>query len=317
MSRQADGANKDSCAEMRAGPFRFLERAGKGLNEKLLTKPNGGEAMEAEDDTTVTDGTEATTVTEDDPAETQGTEDGGETSGEDTPETTVEKDKLPKDAPEWAVKRIGKLTAKRHEAETAQTLAEKERDAYKAEAETVKAKYGDRDILAAARRTGILPELLSTEEAKTLTRADDLQKNIEGLEQALDDYPEGYEADGKTVTPQQMRSWLRAARNEFRDISDDAGTLRKAKAETVRELIRLGKEAKAAGWKPGDGSRKPGDGGRKAPPVKVKPGSGTAAAEAAGPRRAATAATSGKATDFSKVKTQDDLVAEMAKKYGG
>lgn len=233
---------------------------------------------------------------------------------EETGEKTEKAEKLPKDAPDWAVKRIGKLTAKRHEAETRAEQAERERDAAKAEAETARTKYGDRDILAAAKLTGILPELLGKDEADTLKRADQLQANIDQLEATLDDYPEGYEGqDGKTVTPQQLRAWLRSARADLREIGDDAATLRKRKADEVRELLALGKAAKAKGWTP---DAKPAAYAAAKPPVKVRPAAGERVPEAAAPRRAATGAAKGP-DDFSKVKNTDDLLAVMARKYGG
>jgi hypothetical protein len=249
---------------------------------------------------------------ETDEVETEGS---GELEEEKTGEKTEKAEKLPNDAPDWAVKRIGRLTAKRHEAETRAETAERERDAAKAEAETARTKYGDRDILAAAKLTGILPELLGKDEADTLKRADQLQANIDQLEATLDDYPEGYEGqDGKTVTPQQLRAWLRSARADLREIGDDAATLRKRKADEVRELLALGKAAKAKGWTP---DAKPAAGAAAAKPhVKVRPAAGERVPEAAAPRRAATGAAKGP-DDFSKVKTTDDLLAVMAKKYGG
>lgn len=255
---------------------------------------------------------DATVETEEEVAEDAGAEEAGK---------TIEKEELPKDAPEWAVKRIGKLTAKRHEAETAREAAERERDEYKAQAEKATAKYGDRDILEAARRTGILPELMSGDEAKTLTRADQLETNIDRLEQAVIDYPEGYEDEnGKTVTPQQLNTWLRSARKELKEIGDDAAALRKAKATEFRELIKLGRDAKRAGWKPGE-KPKTEAGGRRTeggvtPPVKAKV-TGTAVAGAAGVRRPATQATGTGATDFSKVTSMDDFVKQLEKQRGG
>jgi hypothetical protein len=293
-----------------------LLRAGE-MGLKLPGQPNGGHAMNAEDDVveTADDTADVPTGTEIEASEEGTEEQAGEGSGE--PEKKTEKkDELPEDAPEWAVKRIGKLTARRHEAESARDEAVKERDAYKSEAETLRAKYTDKDIIAAARKTGVLPELMTKAEAETLTRAEELKTRVDGLEQALDDYPEGYEGqDGKTVTPQQMRTWLRQARNELGEIGDEAAALRKAKAEEVRELLRLGRAAKAKGWSP-EAARKVEAAGK--PPVKAKPGAGAAAAEpAAAARRPATAGAGKGAADFSKVKSQDDFVAMLAKKYGG
>lgn len=254
-----------------------------------------------------------------DAAETEEHEEGSEGSGESEEDEAGEKGKaerLPKDAPEWAVKRIGKLTARRHEAETRAESAERERDAAKAEAETAKAKYGDRDILGAAKRTGILPELLTKHEAETLAKADRLTEDIDRLEATLDDYPEGYEGtDGKTVTPQQLKSWLRSARAELREIGDDAAQLRKRKADEVRELLALGRAAKAKGWTP-DAKPAAGAAGAK-PPVRARPTAGTKPADTAAPRRPATGAKASGPDNFSKVKTQDELLAVMARKYGG
>lgn len=268
--------------------------------------------MEREEQETVDTETEETTDTEEQTVET--TDEEAEPAEADGTKETEEK--LPKDAPEWAVKRFGKLTAKRHEAEEARALAEQERDTYKTEAETAKAKYGDREILLTAKRTGILPELLTTEESKVLNQADKLERDIEQLEAALDDNPEGWTAGDQQVTASQAKGWLRKARNDLKEISDDAAQIRKSKADEMRELIRLGKEAKKSAISRASAtsavSRK------SAPVLKAKPTAGAAQTPTqTGMRRAATQPT-GKATgDLSTVKTEADALSYLAKKYGG
>jgi hypothetical protein len=229
-------------------------------------------------------------------------------------------EELPKDAPEWAVKRFGKLTAKRHEAEEARAAAEAERDQYKQEAEQAKAKYTDRDILQTARRAGILPELLTKSEAETLSQADKLTQDVERLQEALDENPDGWTANGQTVSAAEARRWLRKAKTELEEIADDAAVIRKAKAAEVRELLKLGREAKAAGTVNGKRSAVNGErsaaGGERAP-VRVRPTAGAAAAAGAGVRRAATETGAAGPGELSKIKDEKGMLEYLTRKHGG
>jgi hypothetical protein len=269
--------------------------------------------MEREDDETVDTETAETTETEETTVD-EATEESAETAEADGIET---EEKLPKDAPEWAVKRFGKLTAKRHAAEEAQAQAETDRDQYKTEAETAKAKYGDREILLTAKRTGILPELLTKDEAATLNQADKLERDIEQLEAALDDNPDGWTAGDQTVTAGQAKGWLRKAKGDLKEIADEAAQIRKSKADEVRELIRLGKEAKKSALSRVSAVSRGSTGGVK-PVPKAKPTAGATQTQTqTGVRRAATDAPDKGGGDLSKVKTQDDMLKYLTRKHGG
>lgn len=267
---------------------------------------------------TLEDGDEVDTGTEDGTGSEEDSVAEGEEAGEEATEgaeqETKDGEKLPGDWPEGAIKRIGKLTAKRHEAEERAAEAETARDAAKAEAEKLAAKYGDREILKAAKTAGVLPELLTTEQAALLTKADKLERHLEQIEQTLEDHPEGYEADGQQVTPAMLRGWRRNAKEQLDDVRDDAAALRKQKADEVRELIRLGREAKAGGGKkPAAPSQAAGK-----PPPKVSPVKGTPPAAGAGaPRRPTTGTQMEQKGDIKGVKGKDDLVSLFRKEYGG
>jgi hypothetical protein len=238
------------------------------------------------------------------------------------PEETGEKE-TPKDWPETAIKTVGRLRAARREAREQAAAAESELEQARADLEKLNAKYSDRDVMAAAKKLGFAAELMTAEDIKLVDRAETLEVRLERLEETLEDHPDGYEdGEGKAVTPQMLHKWLRQTRRELKEIEDDAAALRKQKAVEAREIWKLGQAARKAGWKPG---QKPAAGTAKAPPVKAKVGAGAASAAHGGAgstiggaqRRAATVVAAKGAADFSKVKTRDELVAEMAKEYGG
>lgn len=234
------------------------------------------------------------------------------------PEETGEKE-TPKDWPETAIKTVGRLRAARREARERAEAAELELEQAKADLEKLNAKYSDRDVMAAAKKVGFAAELMTAEEIKLVDRAETLETRMERLEETLEDHPDGYEdGEGKAVTPQMLHKWLRQTRRELKEIEDDAAALRKQKAVEAREIWKLGQAARKAGWKPG---QKPAAGTAKAPPVKAKVGAGAASTAGStiggAQRRAAAVASVKSAADFSKVKTRDEMVAELAKDYGG
>lgn len=237
-----------------------------------------------------------------------GIEDGAEDAGAEEAGETREK-KLPEDAPEWAIKEITRLRADRREARERKAAAEAELEEAKAEAAKLNAKFGDREVLEAAKRVGFAAELMTAEEVKLVDRAQTLETRLERLEDTLEDHPEGYEdGEGKAVTPVMLHQWIRKTRRDLKEIEEDAAVTRKQKAAEAREIWRLGLAARKAKWQPG----------RKAEaPVKAKVAQAQAAAAAGGQRRAVAQAAAKGGADFSKVKTRDELVAEMAKEYGG
>lgn len=234
--------------------------------------------------------------------------------GEGDEEVVIGDDgKLPDDAPAWAVKHIGKLNASVKSAET-------ERDAAKADADALRAKMSDADVLKAARRSGILPELMTAEEIKTVDKAETLAAQVERLEDAVDTcgtiedddggQVQGYrDADGKIVTVGQVKGWLRKARRDLAEFKPEADALRSEKSKELKELLTLGKQAKAANWKPGAPAQRkaaPGAGGPKAvPPASAKQ------------RPPVTTPPKKAATSYSQVKDSAGFMSMMAKKYGG
>lgn len=206
--------------------------------------------------------------------------------------------------PEWAQKRNKALVAQRNRTREKLAEAETERETLKSETETLRKRYGDQDVLAAAKRTGLFPELLSPEEAKLLTQAETLQAQID----AYEDHPDGFTAaNGQEVSAEQVRKWRREATRELNEIRDEAVTLRTTKARELKEIFALGMAAKRKGLKPAEADR---PGARETPP-KASPTEGRRSAEGATPPRRSVTGAQPVRPALSEVKTRADLLRAL------
>lgn len=176
------------------------------------------------------------------------------------------------------------------------------------ELDDLRGKFAADDVMHAARRSGIFPELMGADEIKLVDKAETLAEQVERLEAMVDDYPEGYEdASGKLVTPQEMKKWLRSARKDLRGIEPQALRLRDEKAKELRELLDLGRKARKAGWT-----------GEAPQPVKVTPKAGVpkpVVTQPGAPRRPSTAAPKEGVRSFAEANSANDFVSLMASKY--
>lgn len=148
-------------------------------------------------------------------------------------------------------KRIGKEVGKRKEAEEKAQRAQ-------AEADVLKKRFdGDnsRMMLDIAKKHGVLPELLSKEDAAGLSQLEDANANVDVLDSLLDDEKaEEFTIDGKQFSRKEVRGMLRDWRTKRQQLSDRYGDVSRTAAKTMQEVIALGMKAKAAGW---TGEKKP------------------------------------------------------------
>ena len=174
-------------------------------------------------------------------------EDGGgesedeEVSGdEDEEDGEGDEDDAEKGMGKRAKQRIGKLTGE------VKDLKRKLEEAQRLGGDDGKA------ILAAAETAGILPQLMSADEAKGIKELDSKTGAAKYLKKLLRSDDDEFEIGGET----RSRRWVQG---ELDDLNDEIGELRErygAKhrelAEKSKEIFELGMAAKKAGWKPGE-----------------------------------------------------------------
>lgn len=135
-------------------------------------------------------------------------------------------------------------------------------------------------ILRAAEVTGILPGLMSKEEASAFADMDTLPGVIKAYKRWVRAHDKGdeYEAGGKTMTYADVQDRIDDLEETQEQLKEKYGERRKALEAEVKEIYTLGLKAKQAGWKP-DGEApknkkpKPGDApnrSRPKPPASVE-----------------------------------------------
>lgn len=196
-----------------------------------------------------------------------------------------------------AQKRIGKLIAERKEAES--RLA-----AVKEQLEQAKRLGGDdgKAILAAAEKSGILPGLMSADEARAFGVLEEYPAVIEGYRDWLDEHGTGDELEigGRTMTYGEVKKRVRRLTDELGAAKDDYGERRKVLQRKVRKIFQLGLEAYRRGGA-AEGKKKGGEDAKKGrtkphdKPTGLKP-----RAEAGGK------------TNWGSVKSDRDFVAMIA-----
>ena len=131
-----------------------------------------------------------------------------------------------------------------------------EKNGLKDEVERLKKLAGDdgKAILAAAEATGILPGLMTKDEAKAFRDMQDIPGVIERYEDWLDDHDADDELDlggGETMGYGDVKKRVRRLRNALADLKETYGERRKELSGKVREIFETGLAALKAGWKPG------------------------------------------------------------------
>ena len=166
-----------------------------------------------------------------------------------------------------AQKRINKLIAQRKDAETrVKTLEQQLADARKLSGDDGKA------IMRAAESSGILPGLMTKDEADAFVEMDRYRKVIANYEQWLDNHDPDDEFeidDGKTMSYAKVERRVRKLQGELGDLKDEYGPRRKELLKKVREIFEAGVEALKAGKKPAE--KKPKKTERKDDSTKQKP----------------------------------------------
>ena len=167
-----------------------------------------------------------------------------------------------------AQKRINKLIAQRKDAETrVKTLEQQLADARKLSGDDGKA------IMKAAEASGILPGLMTKDEADAFVEMDRYRKVIANYEQWLDNHDPDDEFeidDGKTMSYAKVERRVRKLQGELGDLKDEYGPRRKELLKKVREIFEAGVEALKAGKKK-PGEKKPKKTERKDDSTKQKP----------------------------------------------
>ena len=193
-------------------------------------------------------------------------EDGdGEEEDEDDEDGDGEKDDELKDMGKRAQKRIGRLTGEVKD--------------LKRELEEARRLTGDdgKAILAAAETAGILPQLMSADEAKGIRELDSKTGAMKYLKKLLRSDDDEFEIGGATRSRRWVQGELDDLEDEIGELRERYGAKRRELAEKSKEIFELGMAAKKAGWKPGETSARRGDAPRKKEGKKQK--------HAGGPKR--------------------------------
>lgn len=224
---------------------------------------------------------------------------GGEDDGEDTGDDDAT-DKSEDGKSGNIDRRIAKLTAARKDAESRAKSAEDELAALKGSA------MSDADARRMAEEAGILPELVTAAEAKSISEWRKARANEKFLSEWLEDHDgeDELESGGKSYSRQEVRRMRREWRERLEELGDAPEKAQKRAAEEFRALLKLGREARKAGWKPGAATPKaPAKPAARKPEGATQPGEGH-------PSRPAKAARA--VVDLSKVTSEDDFAAAIA-----
>ena len=159
-----------------------------------------------------------------------------------------------KDLGKGAQKRIRQLNERMKAAEGRTKDLEKQ-------LEEAKKLSGDdgRALLAAAEATGILPGLMTKDEAKAFQDIAEIPRVIERYQDWLDENERDAELElgnGSTMSYGDVKKRVRKLRAQLEDLKDRYGDRRKELTAKVRGIFETGLAAMKAGWKP-DGKKTP------------------------------------------------------------
>ena len=186
---------------------------------------------------------------------------GGDNIDDDDPENQDDDegdddddDEGDKDLGKGAQKRIRQLNERMKAAEGRTKDLEKQ-------LEEAKKLSGDdgRALLAAAEATGILPGLMTKDEAKAFQDIAEIPQVIERYQDWLDENERDAELElgnGSTMSYGDVKKRVRKLRAQLEDLKDRYGDRRKELTAKVRGIFETGLAAQKAGWKP-DGKKTP------------------------------------------------------------
>lgn len=189
---------------------------------------------------------EETEDAEEEAEETAAEEEGSEDEPEETDDEEESEDA---ELGARAQKRIKKLIAERKEA-TAKL------DALTKQLDEAKKLSGDdgKAIMAAAEASGILPGLMTKDDADAEEKIRSYGRVIDRYEEWLDEHDSGDEyeiGEGKTLSYRRVERRVNQLKEELRDMKSSYGPRQKELRSKVREIFELGTAALKAGWKPG------------------------------------------------------------------
>ena len=110
-----------------------------------------------------------------------------------------------------------------------------------------------RALLAAAEATGILPGLMTKDEAKAFQDISEIPQVIERYQDWLDENERDAELElgnGNTMSYGDVKKRVRKLRAQLEDLKDRYGDRRKELTAKVRGIFETGLAAQKAGWKP-------------------------------------------------------------------
>lgn len=160
----------------------------------------------------------------------------------------AKKEKIPEHAQKMIDKKIGKLVGR---AKTAEERAERAESELKGLRERVDAEDAE-IVLDVARNLGVLADTLPKGAAKGMEQLRFAQNAVETLQEKLEDATgDEVEIDGKNYSKADVRAKLKEYRSMEKRLSSTYGGVEAQARKETLDLIRLGQQAKKAGWKPG------------------------------------------------------------------
>jgi len=212
----------------------------------------GGDNDDIDDTENQDDDDEEADDDEDDDDDEEADDDDPENQDDD--EGDDDDDEGDKDLGKGAQKRIRQLNERMKAAEGRTKDLEKQ-------LEEAKKLSGDdgRALLAAAEATGLLPGLMTKDEAKAFQDIAEIPKVIERYQDWLDENERDAELElgnGSTMSYGDVKKRVRKLRAQLEDLKDRYGDRRKELTAKVRGIFETGLAAMKAGWKP-DGKKTP------------------------------------------------------------
>lgn len=211
----------------------------------------GGDADVDDVETGDEDEEETEDVDDDEETEEETEDDDGEGTDDDEDDGKEEGDE---DLGERAQKRIGKLVKERNSAQAENKRLKEQLD----EAQKLSGDDG-KAIYAAAKRTGILPGLMTKDEAKAFTALEQYPQVIETYQDWLDEHDreDEFGSGDEAMSYGQVKKRIRQLKSEYEGLKDEYGDRRKELTAKVRKIFELGMEAYRKG-----GKAKPGEEGK-------------------------------------------------------
>ena len=206
----------------------------------------GGDNDDIDDTENQDDDDEEADDEEDDDDDQEADDDDPEDQDDD--EGDDDDDEGDKDLGKGAQKRIRQLNERMKAAEGRTKDLERQ-------LEEAKKLSGDdgRALLAAAEATGILPGLMTKDEAKAFQDIAEIPAVIERYQDWLDENERDAELElgnGNTMSYGDVKKRVRKLRAQLEDLKDRYGDRRKELTAKVRGIFETGLAAQKAGWKP-------------------------------------------------------------------